>query len=167
MDSRPARKAEMAMTCRSSAYTVRCAQIVVYWRMVCSCILESVHYPGMVPSCILYKNILFFRAYLLIIRCIVNDVGHQNGEQFSDAVDASCKCSIGSCTARGLAGFACSFYPLPGYRVYDIEYAQLVGARCLLEVGVDLLNQDGFILYCLSVDSSVSFGRKSNYFVDS
>ena len=121
----------------------------------------------MVPSCILCKKSSFFRAYLLIIRCIVNDIGHQNGEQFSDSVDTSCKCSIGSCTARGLASLACSFYPLPGYRVYDIEYAELVGARCLLEVGVDFLNQDGFILYCLSVDCSVSFRRKSSHFVDS
>jgi hypothetical protein len=42
-----------------------------------------------------------------------------------------------------------------------------VGARCLLEVGVDLLNQDGFILYCLSVESSVSLRRKSSHPVDS
>lgn len=93
----------------------------------------------------LVQNIVI-RAYLLISRSIVNDIGHQDGQQFSDSVDASCKSSIGSCAARGLTSLACSFYPLPGYRVYDIEYAQLVGARCLLEVRIDLLNQDGFIL---------------------
>jgi hypothetical protein len=45
-----------------------------------------------------------------------------------------------------LTGLACSFYPLPGYRVYDIQDSQLVGARCLLEMSVDLLNQHGLIL---------------------
>jgi len=45
-----------------------------------------------------------------------------------------------------LSGLASSFYPLSGYRVYDIEYAQLVGARCLFEVGENLLNENGFIL---------------------
>jgi hypothetical protein len=45
-----------------------------------------------------------------------------------------------------LTSFACSFYPLAGYGVYDVEYAKLVGARCFLEMGVDLLDQDGFIL---------------------
>lgn len=34
------------------------------------------------------------------------------------------------------------FHPLAGYRVYNVEDAQLVGAGCFLEVGVNLLDQN-------------------------
>jgi hypothetical protein len=35
---------------------------------------------------------------------------------------------------------------MPGYRVDHIENAQLVGGGGLLEVGVDFLDENGFIL---------------------
>lgn len=38
---------------------------------------------------------------------------------------------------------------MSGYGVYDVEYAQLVSTRSLLEVGVDFLDQDRFILQIL------------------
>jgi hypothetical protein len=77
---------------------------------------------------------------------VVNDVGHQHRQKLSHSIDSCGECSIGGIAARGLTSFACSFYPLAGYGVYDVEYAKLVGAWGLLEVGVDLLDQDGFIL---------------------
>lgn len=80
------------------------------------------------------------------MRSIVDDVGHQYGQQLGHSVDTSSESPIGGGTARRLAGLACSFYPLAGYRIYDIEYAQFVGARCLFEVGEDLLDENGFIL---------------------
>ena len=36
------------------------------------------------------------------------------------------------------------FQPLASYRVYNIEYAQLVCPWCFFEVSVDLLDKDGF-----------------------
>lgn len=85
-------------------------------------------------------------AYLLILGCIVYDVGHQHGQELCDSVDAGGECAIRRCAAWRLPGLASSFYPLSGYRVYDIEYAQLVGARCLLEMSENLLDENGFIL---------------------
>lgn len=64
---------------------------------------------------------MYLRAYLLIIGGIVYDVRHQNGQQFSHSIDSRCECSIGGIVARKLTSLACSFYPLPGYRVYDIQ----------------------------------------------
>jgi hypothetical protein len=37
-------------------------------------------------------------------------------------------------------------YPLSCYRVYDIEDSKFVCTRCLLEVCVDFLDEDGFRL---------------------
>lgn len=85
-------------------------------------------------------------AYLLIVWSIVDDVGHQYGQQLCHSVDARRKSPIRSGAAGRLTGLASSFYPLAGYRVYDIEYTQLVGARCLFEMGEDLLDENGFIL---------------------
>jgi hypothetical protein len=45
---------------------------------------------------------------------------------------------------------------MPGYRVDHIENAQLVGGWSLLEVGVDLLDENGFILGCRVSISSTS-----------
>lgn len=36
------------------------------------------------------------------------------------------------------------------HRVYDVQYSEFVCAWCLLEVGVDLLNQNGFGLFTVS-----------------
>lgn len=85
-------------------------------------------------------------AYLLIVGCIVYNVGHQRGQEFSHPVDSSGESAIGCGSARRLSSLASSFYPLSGYRVYDVEYSQLVGARGLLEMSKNLLDKNGFIL---------------------
>jgi hypothetical protein len=36
--------------------------------------------------------------------------------------------------------------PFPRYRVYDVEYPQFVCAGCFLEVGEELLDENGFVL---------------------
>lgn len=85
-------------------------------------------------------------AYLLIVGCVVYDIGHQNWQEFSHSIDTSGEGAIGCGVARRLSSLASSFYPLSGYRVYDVEYSQLVGARGLLEMGENLLDENGFIL---------------------
>jgi hypothetical protein len=85
-------------------------------------------------------------AYLLVLGSGVYDISHQNRQEFSDTIDTCGEGSIGGRAPRRLTSLSCSFYPLPGYGVYDIEYSQFVGARCLLEVCVDLLDKNGFIL---------------------
>lgn len=109
--------------------------------------LWSVHHADVIgPQEPRHGKTCMSSAYLLIVRRVVDDVGHQYGQQLCHSVDTGSKSPIGGGAARRLAGLACSFYPLAGYRVYDIEYAQLVGARCLFEVGEDLLDKNGFIL---------------------
>lgn len=83
---------------------------------------------------------MFSRAYLLVFRRVVYDIGHQDREQLGHSVNASGEGSIGRSASRRLACLARRFYPLSSYRVYDIEYAQLVSPRSLLEVCVDLLD---------------------------
>lgn len=85
-------------------------------------------------------------AYLLIIRSVVYDIGHQDRQKLSHSVDPSSKSSVWSSRAGWLACPARCFYPLSRYRVYNIEYAQLVCSWSLFEMGVDLLDEDGFIL---------------------
>lgn len=63
---------------------------------------------------------------------------------------ASSICAIGSTRAGSLPSFACMFQPLASYRVYNIEYAQLVCPWCFFEVSVDLLDKDGFGLFANS-----------------
>ena len=79
-------------------------------------------------------------AYLLILRSVVDDVGHQDGQQFRHSVDTSGESPISRGTSRWLTGLASCLYPLSSYRVYDIEYAQLVCSWSLLEMRVDLLD---------------------------
>ena len=85
-------------------------------------------------------------AYLLILRSVVYDIGHQDRQQLGHSVDPSSKGSIWSSRTGWLACPARCFYPLSRYRVYNIEYAQLVCSWSLFEMGVDLLDEDGFIL---------------------
>ena len=59
-------------------------------------------------------------------------------------VDPGGVSTIGSTRPCGLARLACLVYPLPRYRVYNIEYAKLMCPGSFLEVCVDLLDQDGF-----------------------
>lgn len=62
-------------------------------------------------------------------------------------VDTSSGCTIGYSRARREPSFAHLIYPLSCYRIYNIEYAELMCSRSLLEVGVNLLNQDRFGLW--------------------
>jgi hypothetical protein len=80
------------------------------------------------------------RAYLLVLRRVVYDVGHQDREQLGHSVNAGSEGSIGRSASRRLACLARRFYPLSSYRVYDIEYAQFVCPRCLFEMRVDFLD---------------------------
>lgn len=86
-----------------------------------------------------YKN-----AYLLFLGGRLQDVIHQNGHEFRHSVDSS---GIGSIRGRAVYCLCLGlglFEPFPCYRVYDVEYSQLVCSRCLLEVGIYLLYEDGF-----------------------
>lgn len=82
----------------------------------------------------------------MILRCIVYDIGHQNREKFSYSVDAGRKCTISGAASQRLTSLASRLYPLSSYRVYDIEHTQLVSARRLFEMGIDFLDEDGFVL---------------------
>lgn len=73
-------------------------------------------------------------AYLLILWRRCNDVVHQNGYQLSYSMHARSECSVWRREAWGLSlGFGL-VQPFPRYRVYDVEYSQLVCAGCFLEV---------------------------------
>lgn len=81
-------------------------------------------------------------AYLLLLWGGLQDVIHQNGHEFRHSVDAS---GVGSILGRAVYCLClglCLLQPFSGYRVYDVEYSQLVCSWCLLEVGVDLLDED-------------------------
>lgn len=83
-------------------------------------------------------------AYLLFLWGGLQDIIHQYGHQFRYSVNTS---GIGSILGRAVYCLSLSlglFEPFPGYRVYDVEYSQLVCSWCLLEVCVDLLDEDGF-----------------------
>jgi hypothetical protein len=96
-------------------------------------------------------------VYLLILRRVVDDVGHQDGQQLGHSIDATSESSIRRGTPWRPASLASGVYPVPGYGVYHIENAQLVGAGGLLEVGVDFLDENGFILRCeISLTSTSS-----------
>lgn len=85
-------------------------------------------------------------AYLLILRGVVYDIVHEYWEQFGNSVHTCSESAIWSIRSRSLTGLFGGLYPLSRYRVYDIEHAQLVSARCLFEMGEDLLDENGFIL---------------------
>lgn len=81
-------------------------------------------------------------AYLLLFWGGLQDVIHQNGHEFCHSIDTS---SVGS--IRGRAVYCLRLRlgllkPFPGYRVYDVEYPQLVCSRRFFEVCEDFLNKD-------------------------
>lgn len=83
-------------------------------------------------------------AYLLFFGGGLHDVIHQNGHEFCHSVDAS---GVGSIRGRAVYCLCLGLgllEPFPGYRVYDVEYPQLVCSWCLFEVCIDLLDKDGF-----------------------
>jgi hypothetical protein len=87
---------------------------------------------------------------------VIDDVGHQHGQQLGQSIDTTSE----GCIRRGAswrpASLASGVYPMPDYRVDHIENAQLVGGGSLLEVGVDFLDENGFILRCRVSISSTS-----------
>jgi hypothetical protein len=90
------------------------------------------------------KGALLFYAYLVILWGGCNDVVHQCGHQLSHSVHTSGWRAIPSGRADGLAFCFGHIHPFPGYRVYDVENAQLVCCRGLLEMGVELLDENRF-----------------------
>lgn len=84
--------------------------------------------------------------YLLMLRCIVDDVGHQAGQQLGHSIDATSEGPIGRGAPWRPASLAGGVNPMPDYRVYHIENAKLVGAGGLPEVGVDLFYKIRLIL---------------------
>lgn len=76
----------------------------------------------------------------MVLRRVVYDIGHQDREQLGHSVNPSGEGSIRRGASGRLAGLARCFYPLSSYRVYDIEYAQLVCPWSLFEMGVDFLD---------------------------
>ena len=83
-------------------------------------------------------------AYLLILWCRRDDIIHQDGHQFSYSMHTRCKCAILGCTVYGLSlGFGL-VHPFARYRVYDVEYSQLVCARCPFKVGEEFLDEQRF-----------------------
>lgn len=86
---------------------------------------------------------LWFLTYLLIGRGGVYDISHQNREEFGHSSNTSSKGSIGRRASKRLAGLACLIYPLSSYRVYDVEYSQLLISWRFLEMCINFLNEDG------------------------
>lgn len=82
------------------------------------------------------------KAYLLILRSCSNDVVHQNGHEFSDPIDTSCRGAIWSSIANRLALLLGLFKPFSGDAVDNVQHAKLVGGRGFSEVGEDLLDKD-------------------------
>lgn len=75
-------------------------------------------------------------AYLLVGRGCGQDVTHQHRNQLGYSIHAR---SIGAVRGRPVDGLTLLpglVQPLAGYRIYDIEHAELVRARRLLEVRV-------------------------------
>lgn len=85
-------------------------------------------------------------AYLLVRRSRVRDVIHQDGHELGHPVDACGKGPISSRAVYRLALGLGLLEPLAGYRVYNVQHAQLVISIRLLEVGVEFLNEHGFRL---------------------
>ena len=83
---------------------------------------------------------------------------HQHGQQFLYSIDTSRECSIIGSTVYGLSCKFGLFSPLSSYRVYDVEYAKFVSCRCLLEMGVELLDENRLGLG----EPNVSRPRSSN-----
>ena len=54
---------------------------------------------------------------------MLDDIGHQDGEQFRHSIDTGGIRAIASGPTDDLAGLPCVVYPLPRYRVYDVEDA--------------------------------------------
>lgn len=86
-------------------------------------------------------------AYLLILGSGLDDIIHEHRKKFGHSINSSSECAIWSSAAGWLASFACLFYPSSSYRVYNVEYAQLVCAWSFAEVCVDFLDEDGFGLF--------------------
>lgn len=77
-------------------------------------------------------------------------------------VDTSSECTIGNSRARRLSSFARLIYPLSCYRIYNIEYAEFMCSRSLLEMCVDLLNQDCFGLWIVAMYQPHTSWRMEN-----
>ena len=90
------------------------------------------------------------RSYLLIFGSGAEDVIHEYGKQFSYSSNTSSSCTVWATTCR-LSGLFGLVYPGSSHRVYNIEYSQLVCPGCFLEVGVYLLDQNGFGLLTVSM----------------
>ena len=94
-------------------------------------------------TCASYRgDVIVKYAYLLLFRGGMQDIIHQYRHEFGHSVDAGGVCPI-RCRAVYCLGLCLGlFEPFSGYRVYDVEYPQLMCSRCLLEVCEDLLNKD-------------------------
>lgn len=100
-----------------------------------------------------------FYAYLVILWGGCNDVVHQCGHQLSHFVHTGGGRSIPSGWADGLAFCLGHVHPFPCYRVYDVENAQFVCCRGLLEPGVELLDKNRFGLREASCQWDASYCR--------
>ncbi len=77
---------------------------------------------------------------------MLDDIVHQNGQQLRHAIDPGRIGAIAGIGVHGLMGLAGMVYPLSRYRIYDVQDAQFMCSRGLLEVSVDLLDDDRFRL---------------------
>jgi hypothetical protein len=84
----------------------------------------------------------FLNLVLLLFGGGLQNVIHQNRHEFCHSVDAS---GIGSIRSRAVYCLRLRLgllEPFSGYRVYDVEYPQLVCSRCLFEMRKDFLNKN-------------------------
>lgn len=86
-------------------------------------------------------------AYLLVGWRCCQDVVHQYGDKLGYSIHARRKGAVRRRCVDDLAMLLGLVQPLAGYRVYDIQHTQLVGARCLFEVRIELLDKDGLGLF--------------------
>ena len=86
------------------------------------------------------------KAYLLSLWGVLRNVIHQYGHEFRHSVYSGSKCAVWRGAVYLLPLSLCLLKPFAGYRVYDVEHAQFVRSRRLLEVGVNFLNQNRFRL---------------------
>lgn len=110
------------------------------WRCAPPCVLGRLPQTG----CDRQQWIIQERAwtYLLVFGRRRDDVVHQDGHEFRHSVDASGEGAIWRGAADGLALLLRLLQPFAGYRVYNVEHAELVGARSFLEVGENPLDED-------------------------
>lgn len=93
------------------------------------------------------QHVLFVSAYLLIFGRRRDDVVHQRRHQLGHSIHSCRGCPVLRGATYGLSLGLGLVHPFARYRVYDVEYSQLVCSWCFLEMGIKLLDENRFGLF--------------------